>query len=151
MYNNDGTIKRVEVYYDEVFEAIDLITIRLNRGQSFQQAIDETSNYSNKLKQGFSMINSPYRLEFSQLLIYYKFSDYFFVFLECLRVTQHWDPYQVCDVLLHLKSKLKRHHETEGAFSLFSRKNKQSSDALEITVQKFLSAILQGDTFSFPC
>ncbi|MWV45185.1 hypothetical protein GRF59_16290 [Paenibacillus sp. HJL G12] len=141
MINHDGSITRIEIYYYQVLMTIDLIVIRLNRGQSVPQAVEEVSNmdYSIMIGTGLKMTHSSHRLEFSQLLIYYKFSDYFFLLLECLRAIRSWESNKACDALVILKSRLEQHIIFDNErYHFFSRKEKNSPESLEKTVQRFL-------------
>lgn len=141
MIHNDGSISRIVIYYDQVLMTIDLLLLRLNRGQAVQQAIEEVADMDNSItiRIGLKMTNSPSRLEFSQLLVYYKFSDYFFMLLECLRAIRSWESNKACDALAILKNRFVDHMIfNDNRFNYFSRNEKNTPEALEKTVQKFL-------------
>lgn len=94
---------------EKTVSIIGLLIVRLNRGLSLEQAIEEVSElkYPIEMKVGLEMTKSTIPLEWGQIKEYYysHSEDYFFLLLECLRVmrTSSWEPYRACDALIVLR------------------------------------------------
>jgi hypothetical protein len=99
--------KRIVISFEVVLRLIDGLIIRLNRGMSFNIAIDSLKklNYPEHIFQEFEKVynDSPItnidRKKFTR-------SDFFFILLELLRQTREWLPEEICDSLIILKHRI---------------------------------------------
>lgn len=139
---------------EKVVTILEFLIARLNRGYSLEQAIEQVSelNYPRLIKPGLDMTKSPIPLQWEQLKDYYTTyppRDYFFLFLECLRVirTSSWEPHQACDALIVLKNWMVFNEYSSPVTlrdEIFGFRQKRKPGALAQRAQEILFNKLQG-------
>ncbi|MCJ8015319.1 hypothetical protein MUG84_27000 [Paenibacillus sp. KQZ6P-2] len=141
------------IYTDKVMVIIGFLIVRLNRGLSLEQAIEQVSEmkYPIGIKTGLDMTNSTIPLQWEQLNEYFESFDqrsYFYLLLECLRVmrTSSWGPYEACDALIVLKYWIVHNEEDHPTIRepIFRFGQKRKPDALAKRAQEILFNKLQG-------